>query len=128
LRPTEQASCLFYVKGRTIAMTRKSTLLVAAIAGLALLAIGVTWAQRPAFLPPPAASGPQTGRFQVAHVTATRIIILDTMTGQLYQATDDDIKKYAELPRIELPPAPPPFAEKDKDNKEKRFEEFKKDK
>lgn len=39
------------------------------------------------------------GRFVVAHATEKQIVILDTATGQLYKATDKDIKAYKDLPR-----------------------------
>lgn len=39
------------------------------------------------------------GRFVVAHALAERIVILDTATGQLYVATERDMKRHSEMPR-----------------------------
>jgi hypothetical protein len=50
---------------------------------------------RPAGPPP---GGPMPSRFVVAHATADRVVILDTVTGQVYVARERDFKSMDELP------------------------------
>jgi hypothetical protein len=71
-----------------------------------LFSIGVVPAQRP---PIPMMPGfpPQPGRFVVAHATDKRIVVLDTATGRLYKAGEDDLKKMSDLPKLEGGFAPP---------------------
>lgn len=67
---------------------------------------------RPAFGPPS-----QTGRFTVAHATDARIVILDTVTGQLYSATPEDFKKIRELPKVPEFGQPRPFDREGRDGR-----------
>jgi hypothetical protein len=91
---------------------------IAALLGLIVLVVGISNvpAQRfgggAMYSPYP----PQPGRFAVAHATATRVIILDTATGKLYRATEDDFSKMSDLPKFGMPPGPFPGPfDKDKD-------------
>jgi len=56
-------------------------------------------------------------RFVVAHATPSQVLILDTTTGQVYQAKSGDFKKMSELPR--MGEFRPPFfgGEKDKESR-----------
>jgi hypothetical protein len=91
---------------------------IAALLGLIVLVVGLSNVPAQRFRPgggmpdfPPS----QPGRFAVAHASATRVLILDTATGTLYRATEDDFKKMSEMPRFGGPmPLPGPF-DKDKD-------------
>jgi hypothetical protein len=38
-----------------------------------------------------------SGRFVVAHATATQVLILDTTTGSIFKAGEKDFKAYSEL-------------------------------
>ena len=38
------------------------------------------------------------GRFVVANASATQVLILDTATGQVYRAKEEDFKKMSDLP------------------------------
>ncbi len=52
-------------------------------------------------------SGPAPGRFVVAFSSATRIVVLDSATGKLYQAKESDFLDIANLPKVDQPPPPP---------------------
>jgi len=53
----------------------------------------------------------QVGRYTVVKVEGSgsdiKILLLDTATGTLYQANDNDLKKYSELGKMGGPPRPP---------------------
>src|SRR5437879_314873 len=88
--------------------------LVALVAG-ALVATQLS-AQRPQPGPGIAPYMPvQPGRFVVVKVDGKNIILLDSATGDLYKAGEDDIKKYSARPKIGVMPGPwgpPIFREK----------------
>jgi hypothetical protein len=50
--------------------------------------------RRPGFVP-----GGPVGRYMVARIIGSNIVLLDTMTGELYEATPKDFKKFSERPR-----------------------------
>jgi hypothetical protein len=89
------------------------------VAALGLLVFGISTlsAQRPPAYGFPMMGVPQVGRFTVAHATATKVIILDTMTGQVYKAEEGDFKKASSLPKVGegfRPTGPPDFKDKAK--------------
>jgi len=60
----------------------------------------------------------QPGRFVVARVDRSEIILLDTATGRLYAAGDRDVLPYRELPPIMgVPGGPPRIRERREDEK-----------
>ncbi|MFO0876741.1 MAG: hypothetical protein U0840_05155 [Gemmataceae bacterium] len=94
------------------------------LGGLGLLAVLAASVQvlpglaqpRPDFVRPMVGPGPQVGRFVVAQSNDTRIVILDTATGQLYAASADDFKKHRDIPRPPEPGAGRP-GERDRDGR-----------
>jgi hypothetical protein len=70
--------------------------------------------------------GATPGRFVVAKLSGQNIILLDTATGDLYEAKPDDVKKFSDKPKFDRPPAPFPARErpreKERDKEEKRPE------
>ena len=71
---------------------------VAALAlGVVVLVISQSTAQRAGGGMPGMPGMP--GRFVVAHASANQVLILDTATGQVYRAKEDEFKKLSELPR-----------------------------
>jgi len=52
-----------------------------------------------------------TGRFVVAHASATQVLILDTTTGTIFKAGEKDFKAFADLAKMmeEGGGGPPPF-------------------
>jgi len=93
------------------------------VLGLGLLVLGFT---RSSAQPPMGGFGggfgfTQTGRFTVAHAMPSQVLILDTATGQVYQAKSGDFKKMSELPRVGGGfMGGPPFFDKEKE-KDKGF-------
>ncbi len=91
---------------------------IAGFAGAALLlfGLGTLWAQRPLeqprvvpqppFMPGPMMGGPMHGRFTVAHASEKHIVVLDTVTGKLYEAKPKDLLPYPELPKVGEPGRP----------------------
>jgi hypothetical protein len=94
-------------------MNRRIVWPVAGVLGLAVLVLSISGlpAQRPINMPTP---GLHSGRFVVAHATPTRVIILDSATGQVYAAGERDFKPMSELPRPGEG-SRPPFMQRDKD-------------
>lgn len=43
------------------------------------------------------------GRFVVANASSLQVLILDTATGQVYRAKEEDFKKMSDLPRLGQP-------------------------
>jgi hypothetical protein len=90
-------------------MTRKLTATITGLIVLAVLIVGMAQlnAQRPGPREegPPAAARPgffpagPVGRYMVARLDGSNIILLDTTTGDLYVATPKDFKKFSERPR-----------------------------
>lgn len=73
-------------------------------AGIAAMLLAVARHDTPAQrVPIPFTGGGQVGRFVVARADKDAIVILDTMTGKLYKATDADMKKFSDLPKVEGP-------------------------
>jgi hypothetical protein len=116
-------------------MKNKGVWVLAGVAALVLLIVGITQ------LPAQRAGGgviiggPPVGRFVVALVEkdtggTNHIILLDTATGELYKATDEDIKKFADKPKFDRPPMRPvdKFRDKDKGRFDKDKDVFDKDK
>jgi hypothetical protein len=91
------------------------------ILGLARLRVR---AQREPAEPPRPPGLVAAGRFAVARLSGDNIILLDTATGDLYLATPDDFKKYAERPtarakaRFGKEKARPPARDKGRLNKD----------
>jgi hypothetical protein len=50
--------------------------------------------------PPPAGQEGDVGRFVLARASSNSIVILDTVTGDLYRAGVEDVKPYAARPRF----------------------------
>jgi hypothetical protein len=96
---------------------KKSIGLLLGLAGLLGLAAGVApaqpqpWGVNPAFV--------QVGRYVLVKVDGGNITILDTGTGDLYKATDADVKKYSDRPKVGggviIRPAARPELKKEKD-------------
>ena len=90
-----------------------------------ILVISQSTAQRPGSGMPgmPGGMPGMPGRFVVANASSSQVLILDTATGRVYRAKDDDFEKMSELPRIgggadARPPARdrrPEARDKDKD-------------
>jgi hypothetical protein len=78
---------------------------ITALLGVIVLAIGINnvVGQRPPGLGGYSPYPPPVGRFVVAHANENRIIILDTGTGKLYKATENDFGKMSDLPRFATP-------------------------
>jgi hypothetical protein len=83
---------------------------------LAGLIVGLTLGNAQPFRDGPAPgmdrSGPP-GRWVVARVKEHSLILLDTATGDLFEARDADIKPYSERHRT-APPLPPPVRQRDR--------------
>jgi hypothetical protein len=90
---------------------RRFTLPIAVLAGLVVLAVSIR--SVPAQPRGPGGGWPevgmpaQVGRFVVAHATDKQIVVLDTVTGTLYRATESDLHKASEIPRVKMPGMPP---------------------
>jgi hypothetical protein len=100
--------------------------LVAVVAVVGALVGAQLWAQprpqpRPGFAP---YIPPQVGRFVLVKVDGKNIILLDTVTGDLYKATENDVKKYSDRPKVGVMPGPwgpPVFKDRfDKDKSDTR--------
>lgn len=81
---------------------------VAALVGLGLLILGLssTSAQRGGggggdMQPFRGGPGPMMGRFVVAYASADRVVIVDSMTGHVYKATERDFRPISSLPNVE---------------------------
>lgn len=75
--------------------------------GFVILGISNLFAQR--FPGNRSAMGPGgIGRFQVVQASGGTIILLDTVTGDLYRAGERDVKPYKDRPRVVIPRAPGP--------------------
>src|SRR5262249_38700766 len=116
-------------------MKYKSIWVLAGVVALVLLIVVITQ------LPAQRAGGgviiggPPVGRFVVALVEkdaggTNHIILLDTATGELYKATHDDIKQFADKPKFDRPQTRPAdrFRDKDKGRFDKDKGCFDKDK
>jgi hypothetical protein len=83
-----------------------------ALAGLVVLAGAAAWSARTPAQPfprpeMPGFTGPMSvGRYAVARADGTTIIILDTVTGDLYKATEKDLKDYKSRPKMGGPSFP----------------------
>jgi hypothetical protein len=92
-------------------MTRKVfVLLLCGVGLLGLLAFtaGQLTAQRFPREEPPGGGAGQVGRFVLVRAVGDVVILLDTATGDLYQADlKRDVKKYSERPRVRVPAEPP---------------------
>jgi hypothetical protein len=69
------------------------------VLGLLIAALSQLTAQRPPAARPLGGEGP-VGRYAVVLVDRGDVILLDTVTGDLYRATQDDIKPHASRPRL----------------------------
>src|SRR5262245_44199078 len=87
---------------------------IAGVLALAVLVFGLAslLAQPRANIP---GIGPQPIRFVVAHATAGQVLVLDSMTGQVYEFREKDFKKPSELPRVGDGVIRPRFGDRDKD-------------
>jgi hypothetical protein len=94
---------------------RRFALPIAVLVVLAALAVSIrSVLAQPGGLPGkpgggyyPADMPAQVGRFVVAHASDKQIVILDTVTGKLYRATDSDFHKASEIPKVKMPGMPP---------------------
>jgi hypothetical protein len=96
------------------------------VLGLLIAALSQLTAQRPPAARPLGGEGP-VGRYAVVLVEGGNVILLDTVTGDLYRATQDDIKPHASRPRF----GGGVMADKDKDKaaiRDKDFRDKEKDK
>ena len=88
-------------------MTRKAfVLLLCGVGLLGLLAFtaGQLTAQRFPREEPPGVRAGHVGRFVLVRAVGDVVILLDTATGDLYQADlKRDVKKYSERPRVRVP-------------------------
>jgi hypothetical protein len=73
---------------------------ITVLLGLIILAIGISNAPAQRRPDTPVYIPPMSGRFAVAHATATTFIILDTATGKLYKAGEADLLKASEMPKV----------------------------
>ena len=71
----------------------------AILLGLAIVGISYVYAQPP-FRPEPRPNDQGIGRFQVVQVVEREIILLDTVTGELYVAGPKDIKPFSTKPPV----------------------------
>ena len=94
-------------------MRRNNFWLIAAAMLLGVVVVGVSYVSaQPGLRPEPRPNEQGIGRFQVVHVVEREIIILDTVTGDLYAVGPKDIKPFAAKPQLgerrgELRPQPP---------------------
>jgi hypothetical protein len=95
---------------------------ITVLVGLVILVVGISSmsAQRPqpggSFINLP----PQTGRFVVAHASADKVLVLDSVTGKIYRVTESDFKKASEMPKVGMPMMPfNPFTDKDRGRRPK---------
>jgi hypothetical protein len=95
-------------------MSRNAWLLVLVLVAASSLAGGIYLAAQPR----PGPDGPQgfpggPHRYQVVRASADVIILLDTMTGDLYNAVPSDIKPYNQRPRPQFMQPGPRGTDKD---------------
>src|SRR5262245_57655114 len=91
--------------------------------GILVFSHGGTPAQPPM---EPMGSPMMYGRFVVAHSTADRVLVLDSMTGHVYVHREKDFKKPDELPKLDGGFRPRPMDVGKKTNKKGFDEESKK--
>jgi hypothetical protein len=79
-------------------MDRKNAWIVAGsvVVGFLLLGLAQVFAQR---FPSDERTASVVGRYQVVRATADAVLLLDTVTGDLYMAAPRDIKPYDSRPR-----------------------------
>lgn len=73
--------------------------LLSLVVGVLLLALLWPKNTSSANTPENSASHPEIGRFRIVRQSPEQIILLDTISGDLYKAGPDDIQPYAKLRR-----------------------------
>jgi hypothetical protein len=85
-------------------MNSKSGWSVAGILVVALLIVGLSSLSAQRFAPPAVPGSGEAGRYVLVRNTDDAMIIMDSITGDLYKATQADIKPFAARPRFMEPP------------------------
>ncbi len=93
-------------------MSHKHIGLAAGVVLLGVAVVGISYVSaQPPFRPEPRPNDQGIGRFQVVQVVEREIILLDTVTGELYAAGPKDIKPFSTKPvtgrREGFKPEPP---------------------